>query len=309
MHVLTEHIAMNSVDSPSETPVVSVVIPVYNDLTPLRQCLQALRDQTYPKERYRVSVVDNASDEDIGSVVEDFECARLLYESRQGSYAARNRGIRESKGEIIAFTDADCLPGESWIEEGVRRLTEGSSCDVVGGRIDFCFQTPQRPTPVELFDAAHYLNQKQYVHQQHFAATANAFTWARLFKKVGLFDETLQSGGDTEWGQRAYRHEYNICYAESARVQHPARSSYRALRRKKLRIVEGTVHSRKEEGYPLGDLGRDVAKDVGHHVKFALRVVIQEQYSWRDVAKLLVAFPYQGVTAALRRTTSWFRSK
>lgn len=296
-------------EMPAECPVVSVVIPVYNDADPLRTCLEALDEQTYPSERVEVIVVDNASDEEIAAVVEPFSRTHLLYEAQQGSYAARNRGIQESGGEIIAFTDADCIPGETWIERGVRRLTEDSSCDVVGGRIDFCFETSKRPTPPELFDAAHYLNQKRYVRQKQFAATANAFAWKRLFKNVGPFDETLRSGGDTEWGQRAHRHGYKICYADGARVQHPARSSYRRLRRKKLRIVEGTVRSRKAKGYPFWELGKDVVKDVGHHVKFALRVVVKETYSWRETIKMLVAFSYQGIAVAVKRMTSWLRSE
>ena len=286
---------------------VSVIIPVYNDAEPLRKCMRALDEQTYSTKRYEVIVVDNASDEDINSVVESCSFARTLSEPQQGSYAARNLGIQEAEGEILAFTDADCIPSSTWIKKGVQRLTEETSCKLVGGRVDFYFQNTNCPTPAELFDSTHFLNQKRYVSEGKFAATANAFTWKRIFEEVGLFDETLHSGGDTEWGHRLHERGYNICYEEGARVKHPARYSYRALRTKKLRILEGTTRSRKEEGYPLWELVVHVVKDVGHHLKFALRTAVEEGYSLRETTELLIAFPFQGICTASKRIELWFR--
>jgi glycosyltransferase involved in cell wall biosynthesis len=291
----------------SEAPRVSVVIPVYNDAGPLAKCLEALEHQTHPESSFRVNVVDNDSEEDIGAVVDSFECARLLFEAQPGSYAARNRGIRETDGDVLAFTDADCVPAETWIEEGVRHLTGEPACDLVGGGLDFSFRTENRPSPPEFFDATHYLDQKKYVREGKFAATANAFAWRRLFEEVGLFDASRQSGGDTEWGKRVHRCGYRICYADSARVQHPARHTYAALRRKKLRVVEGTTQARKERGYPLRELAVDVVKDIGHHVKFAVHTAIDERYSGRELAEAIVAFPYQGAASAAKRIEGWLQ--
>jgi len=290
-----------------EWPLVSVVIPVYNDAEPLEKCLQALAEQSYPDEKYEVIVVDNNSEEDISSVVSPFECGERVHESKQGSYAARNRGIQEATGKVIAFTDADCIPSNRWLEKGVRRLTAEASCKLVGGRIDFSFQTPDCPTPPEHFDSTHFLDQERYVSEGKFAATANAFTWKEMFGEVGLFDETLHSGGDTEWGHRLHERGHDICYAEGARVNHPARHSYRALRRKKLRVLEGTSRSRTEEGYPFWQLALDAAKDIGHHIKFALRTAVEGGYGGKDTVELLIAFPFQGVCTASKRIGLWFR--
>ncbi|MBO1348747.1 MAG: glycosyltransferase family 2 protein [Hormoscilla sp. GUM202] len=101
--------------------LVSVIIPVYNDAEPLRTCLECLENQTYPKESYEVIVVDNASQSDTASVVNEFSQAMITYEKKPGSYAARNKGISVAKGEIIAFTDADCIPAADWIEKGVEK--------------------------------------------------------------------------------------------------------------------------------------------------------------------------------------------
>ena len=101
---------------------VSVIIPVYNDSERLKLCLEALENQTYSKDLYEVIVVDNASEEDIKSIVGQFSQAKYTYESQSGSYVARNKGISIARGEILAFTDSDCIPASDWIEKGVANL-------------------------------------------------------------------------------------------------------------------------------------------------------------------------------------------
>src|SRR5918998_5105397 len=105
-------------------PFVSVIVPVYNDQEDLVLCLEALENQTYPKDRYEVVVVDNGSKESIEPVVSRFTCASAAREDRPGTYAARKNGLRLARGEIIAFTDADCIPTPQWLEKGVGKLLE-----------------------------------------------------------------------------------------------------------------------------------------------------------------------------------------
>ena len=95
--------------TPEEVPRVSIVIPVFNQAQDLGRCLAALERQTYPADRFEAIVVDNGSDEPIGPVTERFSFVRAICEPAPGSYAARNRGIEASRGEVLAFTDADCL--------------------------------------------------------------------------------------------------------------------------------------------------------------------------------------------------------
>src|SRR4051794_296822 len=90
-------------------PFVSIIIPVYNDGERLRTCLTALSKQTYPAERFEVLVIDNGSKVSPGPIVADFPFAKLSIETRPGSYCARNNGLALAKGEMFAFTDADCV--------------------------------------------------------------------------------------------------------------------------------------------------------------------------------------------------------
>src|SRR3712207_160037 len=96
-------------------PYVTVIVPVYNDAGRVGSCLAALEAQTYPRQRYEVIVVDNGSTDATPAVVQSFR-VRLLFERQvRSSYAARNAGLAEAKGVIIALTDSDCTPTPGWL--------------------------------------------------------------------------------------------------------------------------------------------------------------------------------------------------
>ena len=218
---------------------VSVIIPVFNDSERLQKCLEALQNQTYPQDLYEVIVVDNGSDESIESVVNQFNQALAAYESTPGSYAARNKGISLAKGEVLAFTDSDCLPAYNWLETGVKHLLSVPNCGLVAGKINMFFKDPNRPRAVELYDSITYLDQKQYIEQYNFGATANLFTFKKVFQDVGLFNHQLKSWGDKEWGNRVFSFDYSIIYADDCCVDHPARNSIIQLSKRIIRLQGG----------------------------------------------------------------------
>ena len=223
-------------------PFVSVIIPVFNDAKRLKICLEALEHQTYPQSLYEVIVVDNSSDagEDIEGVVAQFEVAIASYESTPGSYAARNKGISLAKGEVIAFTDADCIPAPDWIEKGVKNLLSVPNCGLVAGKIEMFFKNPHQLTTVELYESIMVLTQQQEFLEKHqYGATANVFTFRSVIERVGAFDASLKSSGDMEWGQRVASFGYQQLYADDTCVAHPARYSFRELYQRTLRHAGG----------------------------------------------------------------------
>ncbi len=246
-------------ESSSSGAFVSVIIPVYNDSQRLKICLEALAKQTYPKKLYEVIVVDNASTEDIKSVVSQFEQARYAYESRPGSYIARNKGLLSAKGDVLAFTDSDCIPIPGWIEKGVAHLVSTPNCGLVAGKISLFFQNPQEPTAVELYEKI-VLNffQDKKLKDHQFGMTANIFTFKAVMDDVGGFDSTLKSGGDRQWGQRVFAAGYQQVYADDACVDHPARHSYAELRKRITRLVGGR-HDRLLSKNPSSV---EIAKDI-----------------------------------------------
>jgi glycosyltransferase involved in cell wall biosynthesis len=204
-------------------PFVSVIIPVYNDPERLAACLECLSRQTYPAECFEVVVVDNGSEAPVSPICGAFSNAVCLSESRPGSYAARNLGIRNAKGEIVAFTDSDCRPEAEWIENGVAAVLKERPSGLVAGRIDVFFRDPERPTWVELYEKVFAFPQEESARTRHYGATANLFTTRAVIDAVGPFDDALVSGGDHEWGNRAHRAGFPVRYAGEVRVRHPAR--------------------------------------------------------------------------------------
>ena len=221
-------------------PLVSVIIPVFNGSKSLEKCLEALEAQSYPRESYEVIVVDNASDENIKLTVFQFSKVRYEYEHIRGSYAARNKGIKSAQGQLIAFTDSDCIPAFNWLEELVYRLqSQENNCGLIAGSVKSTIKSKDKATPSELYDSLFAFPQKRYVEEYKFGVTANLMTPVEVLEKVGLFNSNLKSGGDYEWGYRVFSAGYHLTYAESAVVFHPARENLDELITKSVRVVEG----------------------------------------------------------------------
>lgn len=229
----------------SGLPFVSVIIPVLNDAKRLQLCLEALAQQTYPRANFEVIVVDNGSEPEqaVVPVVRMFEQTLervvAVHESYPSSFAARNCGVALAHGEVIAFTDADCIPAADWLEQGVAALTQTPNCGLVAGRIDVFFRDPKRATPVELYESVTAFPQQQLVERQQFGATANVFTYKAVLNRVGGFEPSLKGTGDVEWGQRVAAAGYRQVYSDHARVAHPARYSWAELHKRSIRLVGG----------------------------------------------------------------------
>ena len=233
--------------SERQSPFVSVIIPVYNDGKRLHLCLQALKQQTYARDRYEIIVIDNGSDaaENIEEIVSS-QGAIALYEEVPGSYAARNKGLTVAKGEAIAFTDADCIPAQDWIAKGVTRLQQVENCGLVGGEIEIFCRDRDRPSTVELYESILAFRQQDCIEKHHYSVTANLFTWKRVIERVGVFNSQLKSNGDIEWGNRVYALGYRQVYAKDVLVRHPALYSFKQLRKKVIRYAGGAYDRRHQ---------------------------------------------------------------
>lgn len=237
----------------SESVAVSVIVPVRDDPHGLARCLTALAAQTLAPGSFEVLVVDNGSRDDPSSVVRPFGFARLLREPAGGSYAARNAGAAAARGRVLAFTDADCRPAPDWLEQGAATLRSVAATGLVAGRIAVEPRDGSRPTPVELYELLHAFPQRVYATENGFAATANAFTWRRVFTQTGGFDPALRSAGDQEWGRRVTDAGYQVVYAPHVEVRHPARRTWTDLLAKMERVADGrTVLARRGPPWARG---------------------------------------------------------
>jgi glycosyltransferase involved in cell wall biosynthesis len=296
----------------SSNPFITVIIPVFNDLDRLRLCLEALTQQTYPKASYEVIVVDNGSDESPQKLSSDFQNLELkfLFESKVGSYAARNLGIQHSRGNILAFTDSDCIPKESWIEQGVKQLTGIEKCGVVAGKVSIFYQKEDCLNIIELYEKISAFPQERYVKDAKFGVTANLFTFKNIFQEVGYYNENLVSAGDKEWGTRVHKAGYIVAYAEEAIVLHPARNSIRSIENKSLRVAYGLYQlslierlSKNKITYRLMQFIR-VIRDVKNTLNLASQMFFTpEIHSFKEKIKIILLafyFRYLRIFESLR---------
>lgn len=217
-------------------PFVSVIVPVYNDPDGIRQCLEALEKQTYPDDRYEVLVVDNGSTDETDNVIREFDVTYLLEDEIQGSYAARNLGLRQATGEIVGMIDADCTPTKTWIEAGVTAFQKTEAA-LISGRVEFTFSRER--TSAERFDASVNMRNDKAINRG-VAKTANLFTRAEVVDKIGTFPEHLISGGDVYWTKTATSSGFELVYEPDAVVRHPARQ-LGPLLKKQYRVGKGQI--------------------------------------------------------------------
>jgi GT2 family glycosyltransferase len=195
------------------TPVVSVVVATHNRAERLRALLDSLRAQTFTD--FEVVVCDDASSDETPRVLAGaggLELVALRNERSGGPARARNRGWREARGELIAFTDDDCVPTPGWLEAGVRAWR---------GDPEGFFQGPVGPIEAErdrlgAFSYTILIEGPTPVYE-----CANIFYPRAVLERIGGFDESYgRTGEDVDLGWRARAAGARPGFAPEARVAH-----------------------------------------------------------------------------------------
>lgn len=221
-------------DRGPDVPVISVVVPVRNGASALPALLDALAAQL-DAPAFEVIVVDNGSSDATRAVASRHPAVTtVVVEGRPGSYRARNTGLAAARGALVAFTDADCVPAVDWLAHGVAALDESA---LVGGAISQA--RSEDPSAWEIYDRATYLDQREMVENQDFAATANLFVRREVFDAVGRFDDRLASSGDYEFGRRAVAAGFHLSFDPAAMVVHRPRATAREIWRLHRRLGAG----------------------------------------------------------------------
>jgi len=223
----------------ADAPRVSVIVPTYRDWDRLGLLMSSLAAQDCPPGGFEVIVVNNDSGEAPPATLALPPNARMLTEGRKGAYAARNAGLAVAKGEILLFTDSDCVADAGWVREAAAFLDARPNVSRLGGRIDLAPSAD--PTVADVYEAAFAFPQERYV-AAGWAPTANMGTRRLVLEAVGPFDDAHYSGGDKEWGLRTEAAGFGIGYADRAAVTHPPRTASEILR--KRRRIAGAMLNR-----------------------------------------------------------------
>lgn len=197
---------------------VSVIVPVFNAMRYIDKCIDALLSQTYQHDNYEIIVVDDGSIDGTKEIVKRFP-VRYIWQPNRGPAAARNHGAKEAAGEIIIFTDADCIPVANWIEEMVKPF---NSSDVIA--VKGAYKTSQtslvaRFSQIEFEERFKMLKRAKSIDM---VDTYSAAFRKDIFWKAGGFDESfpVANNEDTELSYKLSRLGYKMVFNPDAIVYH-----------------------------------------------------------------------------------------
>jgi glycosyltransferase involved in cell wall biosynthesis len=201
------------------TPRVSVIVPARNSLAHVQVLVEALVVQTVPTTEFELVLADDGSTD---GTLEWLEAQRspwirVVPGPPLNSYAARNRAVAASRGAVLAFCDADCVPEHDWLERGLEALEEA---DVVAGRVRFI--VPKRRTVWTLLDMDSSKDHEREVRNAT-AETANLVLRRTLYDRVGGFEEEIPEFGDFDFVQRAVANGATLAFGDDVVVWHPTR--------------------------------------------------------------------------------------
>lgn len=233
-------------------PAISVIIPNRNGAATIGLCLEAVFASAY--ESFEVIVVDDCSDDESVAAIERFPCTLIRLDRHSGASAARNAGAAHSRGEVLFFTDADCLPeknalaiaGESFLRHGPGVIVGGTYTPVPYDRDFFSrFQSV-------------FVNYSETGHtgDADYAAGHAMVIAAGEFRRSGGFPENfLPVAEDVEFSHRLRRAGYRIVIEPRLLVRHIfGFSLWRSLRNAAFKALYWTVYSMRN---------RDILADSG----------------------------------------------
>jgi lipopolysaccharide/colanic/teichoic acid biosynthesis glycosyltransferase/GT2 family glycosyltransferase len=214
--------------------VISVVVPAYNAAATLGDCLRALSQQTRDRDSYEVIVVDDGSTDATADVARTHG-VRLVRQANAGPAAARNRGAREARGELLLFTDADCAPAPDWIE---RLSAPFSDPEVVGAK--GVYRTRQRSLVARFVQLEYEEKYARMARQEQidFIDTYSAAYRRGVFLANGGFETLFRTASveDQELSFRLARKGYRLVFVPDAVVYHVHDVTALEYARRKLNI-------------------------------------------------------------------------
>jgi glycosyltransferase involved in cell wall biosynthesis len=197
-------------------PFVSIVISFHNEEQYIGACLKSLLSLNYPKDLYEIILVNDGSKDGSEKIIKEIiEEANhsvpiiLLAQEDKGPSAGRNLGVKASKGEIIAFTDPDCIVDKEWLNQHIKHYQD-STIGGVEGRIETDWNEliiPKKVAPVGY----------RYV-------TCNISYRRKTLEEVNIFDEEFKFKEDDDLACRVLKKGWRIVSESKALVYHPVKN-------------------------------------------------------------------------------------
>ena len=229
-------------------PKISVVIAVKNDRYHIEECIKALINQEYTKEDYEILIIDGMSTDGTSEILEKIKKRenvnlKILRNPKGDAASGRNIGIKEGKGEVVAFTDSDAIVYPDWlknIEKYMRRFEKERKIAGVGGPDLLPENQPYKSYVISKIMASSFASGGELnPSTQHIMAsdemvvkhipTCNLSVKREVFESEGGFDEAFIKGQDLEFSTRLSIKGYSFFYTPEIKVRHYRRRHIRDL--------------------------------------------------------------------------------
>lgn len=220
-HTLTPSLIVSTRKPEDGNPRVSVAVSTYQRAAMLPRLFEALERQTLPIDEFELVLVDNGSTPDTAEAIRklapssELRVHAIRVEPNRGPAVGRNFAWRETRADVVAFTDDDCAPAPGWLENGLRSMSSADAV-VVGQTI------PDPELPLGPF------SRTIRVDDVNWLPTCNIFYKHEDLEAAGGFDESfIEPGGeDTDLALRVRELQHReFRFAPEALVYHDVRPS------------------------------------------------------------------------------------
>ena len=260
-----------------QSPFVSVIVITFNRATILKACLESLNDQTYPKDRYEVIVVDDCSKDNTVEVARLYGAKVISHEVNRGIPSARNTGLAAAKGEITAYIDDDAIADPAWLENLIQPFSD-PEVTASGGQT-FAFKTEfiaerylaaggyGNPAPLAFGKSKNPISRFMVYLKSMFTPVTisakpievqavfglNCAFRTSVLRAVGGYDETLLADEDSEISTRLRQSGAHIMFVPDAIIHHRHRERLGYLIRQTYRRSQYTVgyYAKEKKTLPI----------------------------------------------------------
>jgi GT2 family glycosyltransferase len=207
---------------------ITVIICTYNRSRGLRRTLESLEEMSVPLQiTWELIVVDNNSTDETRDVVEEFRTketlpVRYVFEPKQGLSHARNAGVSAASGNILAFTDDDCVVAPDWLNAIRREFESDAGLAGIGGRVEL-YNPNDAPVTIRPFrERIPFESPSQLFNM---IVGCNMAFKREVFDKTGVFDPSFGSGtrmvaDDVDFVYRAFRAGFKLVFTPAPLVYH-----------------------------------------------------------------------------------------
>lgn len=169
-------------------PLISFVIPCYNDKKYIEECVNSALNQTY--KNIEIIIVDDGSDEETKLVLQKIEpkISKLITQKNQGQSCARNIGIKNAKGTYILNLDSDDFFEPTFCEKAISNFKSDTTCKIVTSFTNIIYE--------QTYKKEKYIPQGGNISKMMYSNTAmgSCMFLKENWKNVGGYDESMKSG-------------------------------------------------------------------------------------------------------------------